>query len=75
MTDPTFSLLSLESDIPRPRVLATGTLERCLSELQEVVLNDHVSCNRSRLTITVSHPGEPPTAIVEVVRIFTTGER
>lgn len=74
-SEPTYRLLSLESEVERPRVLRTGSLEDCLDELKEVVLFDHLSCNRSVLEIVGTADDRLNTPIVEIVTARTTGEQ
>jgi hypothetical protein len=71
--DPTYALLSTESDVPRPHVLREGTLAACLDELKEAVLLDVVACNRSRLEITATRTGGRRPEVVTALIVQTTG--
>lgn len=68
----TYRLLSLESDIERPRVLRTGSLEACATELAEVIQLDAVACNRSVLRIVAAVDTD---RAVEIVTATTTGNQ
>jgi len=71
--EPTYSLISAESDIPRPQVLREGTLAACLDELKEAVLLDVVACNRSRLEIVAIRTGGHLAEVVTALIVQTTG--
>ena len=62
---PIYRLISEASDVPRPRVLRTGSLADCLDELKEAVLVDVVRANAGRLTVVEIYDGsEAPVAVV-----------
>jgi len=71
--EPIYSLISAESDVPRPRVLREGTLAACLDELKEAVLTDVVACNRSRLEIVATWRGGRRPEVVTALIVQTTG--
>lgn len=66
----TYRLLSIETEVARPRVLAEGSLAACLDALKDVVLSDVIAANRGALAITAFMPDERP---VEVLSAHTTG--
>jgi hypothetical protein len=70
--DPTYRLISEQSDVPRPRVLRSGSLADCLDELKEEILADVVRCNAGRLTIVADFSGTK--APVTVVLSTVTGD-
>jgi hypothetical protein len=75
---PVYQLLSLESEIERPRLLRTGSLAACLDELKEAVLIDNAACNRSVLRITATlddGDARRSAQVVEILTATTTGEQ
>lgn len=80
--DPTYQLLSTESETARPRVLCRGSLTACLDALNEALLDDVRTGNQAALVITAIYRGAVETEsggrrdlTVEVLSVRTTGER
>lgn len=69
--DRIYTLTSVESDIERPPVLATGSLGACLDELKEAVLIDATANNRGLLRITAQRADERP---VEILTVRVSGD-
>lgn len=71
----TYRLLSEASDVPRARVLKTGSLAACLDALNEEILLDVVRSNAGRLTIVADFNDSGTPVTVLTTTVTGTGQR